>query len=270
MCGLRVHIVEWVGMTLLRKCGMLVRAVRTIRNWPTFLSEYVGITRGELCTIRLRGGTFFLLRAGTNDKVLFGQVWLARVYEPKGFEIKDSDTVIDIGAHIGFFTVRAARKANRGRVYSFEPAPQNFEMLQKNVSHNGLKNVTLINGAMSDRKEEKEFILYPESTGAHSFLYGPTDQKNIIRVRTESLDGFFKTHALRSVDFLKMDCEGAEYEILFNTTSKILQNVKKIAMEYHNRDDEHNVGALKRFLERQGFSVTVNRSGDNMLYALRP
>ena len=71
-----------------------------------------------------------------------------------------------------------------------------------------------------------------------------------------------------------MDCEGAEFGILFNCPKETLKKIKKISMEYHNKNDVNNGNALKKYLEDNGFNVTVkgNNSGHinyGMLYALR-
>ena len=158
-------------MRLYPKIKILFRAVKTVKNWFVYFADYLGFVRGRTVVYRLFGGTLFAVRGGTNDRVLFNQVWLSRGYSPAGFEIQPGDTVIDIGAHVGFFSVFAARKAKRGRVYSFEPAPQNFALLQKNVALNGIKNIVLHQAAVSRSRGEKDFILYQGSTGAHSFLY---------------------------------------------------------------------------------------------------
>ena len=62
---------------------------------------------------------------------------------------------------------------------------------------------------------------------------------------------------LERVDLLKMDCEGAEYEILYSTPSSHLQRISEIRMEYHNLDSgDRHVEGLKRFFAQSGFAVT--------------
>ena len=69
-----------------------------------------------------------------------------------------------------------------------------------------------------------------------------------------------------------MDCEGAEYPILFNASSDILKRIQKISMECHNVDEKNNVDNLRSFLEKNGFSVKIKfgeKPNYSMLYAMR-
>ncbi|MDO8752056.1 MAG: FkbM family methyltransferase, partial [Candidatus Wolfebacteria bacterium] len=96
-----------------------------------------------------------------------------------------------------------------------------------------------------------------------------TEERNIIRVETVSLDEIVQKNNIERIDFLKMDCEGAEYGILFNSSPKTIGMIQKISMEYHDMDNERNVNRLKTFLEQNEFTVTIAPHGDSMLYAIR-
>ncbi len=254
----------------MRKAKTALEAIKVIKNWPLYFRDYFKLVRGKYIFYKLRNGTVFKIRPKTNDRVFFNEIWLSCSYVPPGFEINRSDLVLDIGAHIGFFSVFAALRAKEGHVYSFEPAPANFEMLQENIRLNGIKNITPINKAISQKGGTREFIIYPNSisTGAHSFAY--SENRNLkITVQTISLDEFVKNHGIQKIDFLKMDCEEAEYEILFNSSHETLSMINKISMEYHDMDSTRNVTRLKTFLEQKGFKIKVNTSGASMMYAVR-
>lgn len=70
---------------------------------------------------------------------------------------------------------------------------------------------------------------------------------------------------------MKLDCEGAEYEILFGCSDENLKKILKISMECHNIDTNRNADQLKKFLEKQGFKVTIksDKHANAMLYAVR-
>jgi FkbM family methyltransferase len=121
--------------------------------------------------------------------------------------IQPGDTVIDIGAHIGYYTLIFARCVGpTGHVYAFEPDPGNFEILQKNVSLNGYSNVTLEQRAVSDRSGTVELHRSSRNTGDHR-LYDSGDSREMVRVATTSLDERFD---VLSADLIKMDIQGAE------------------------------------------------------------
>lgn len=70
-----------------------------------------------------------------------------------------------------------------------------------------------------------------------------------------------------------MDCEGAEYEILFNCPKKTIDEIKRIAMEVHSLDEKRNIDAMANFLKKEGFDIKIRHIGDgsliNLVYAAR-
>lgn len=259
---------RYITVLIMSKLNILIRAIRVLKNWPIYLADYFGIICHPTVVYKLRNGILCAIRSRTNDRVIFNQIYLERVYAPPGFEIQEYDLVVDIGAHIGLFSVLAATQAKHGRVYAFEPAPDNFEMLQRNIRLNKISNVIPANQAVSGKSGMRDFILYKGSTAAHSFIFGETKERDIIQVQTVSLDELVRKNKIETIDFLKMDCEGAEYDILFNASPRTLAMIKKIGMEYHE-DDDRSVNELKVFLEKNGFRVNVKSHGDNMLYAVQ-
>ncbi|MFH1162131.1 MAG: FkbM family methyltransferase [Candidatus Jorgensenbacteria bacterium] len=254
---------------MMSKIRTIFEAIRVLKNWPLYFADYLGLVRRPSAVFRLRSGVSFSIRPGTNDRTIFNEIWLSRSYTPLGFEIGEHDTVIDIGAHIGFFSVFAAMKAKKGKVFSFEPVPSNFGILEKNVELNGLDNVVPINKAVSSESGTREMILFGENAAGHSFAYAASPVKNRINVETVNLGEFIKGNGIRTVDFLKMDCECAEHEILSHCSPEALRVVRKISMEYHEMDTSRNLASLKLFLERAGFKVSVGAGGGNILYAER-
>jgi len=75
-------------------------------------------------------------------------------------------------------------------------------------------------------------------------------------VACTTLTEILRVNALPAVDLLKMDCEGAEYEILYSTPPHVLSRIKELRIEYHNLTAEENVENLKRFLTTAGYTIT--------------
>ena len=152
------------------------------------------------------------------------------VYEPgvtRLFEelIKPGMVVVDIGAHIGYFTLIAARKVgSNGRVYAFEPAPANYEILIRNIALNECHNVTAVPKAVCDTEGTTSFYIHMD-TVAHS-LYPTTlgRGKSTISVETTSLDRFFEQEGRPPVNLVKMDIEGAEAAALAGMKKLIERN----------------------------------------------
>ena len=121
-------------------------------------------------------------------------------------------TVVDIGAHRGFFSlISASRVGSGGRVYSFEPHPGNFEALQRNIQLNGYKNITAVRKAVADKTGVMKLFVNPKGSDRHS-LYARENVEglNNPEVETTTLDEFLQTLNWPCVDLVKMDIEGAE------------------------------------------------------------
>lgn len=244
------------------------KAIFILKNWPIYFLDYLKLAKGPYIFFKLKNGLVFKLRSKTNDRVIFNQIWLTKTYTPKGFEIKGDDIVLDIGAHIGFFTVLAAKSAPKGKIYAFEPSEENFKLLEENTKINKLDNIELINRAVAKESGIREFALSADDPAGHAIPYEETNRQKI-QVQAVSLDNFLKKGDINEVNFLKMDCEGAEYEIFYNCSKETLNKIDKISMEYHDVDVKRTVTHIKNFLEKNAFRVSIKTKGDNMLYAKR-
>jgi FkbM family methyltransferase len=130
--------------------------------------------------------------------------------------IKYGDTVIDAGAYIGFYTVLSSKLVgDGGKVYSFEPSPDNAGILIKNIKLNNCNNIRIIRKAVSDKIGTVTFYPNPcNASGSTMFENYSTSQKTHdpkVEVDTISLD---KVIGDGKVDFVKMDIEGGETKAL--------------------------------------------------------
>lgn len=242
---------------MVSKIRTAVRMIKLIDNSPLYLMDYFGIAKNKEIVYRLRNGIKYKVRAGTTDRFIINEIWLHKSYTPKGFEIKERDVVLDVGGHIGVFSVFASKFAKRGRVYVFEPSSENFELLKQNIKINDISNITAMNKAVSDREGRREFFIAKGENKGSNSLYPSGNTSNKVVVETISFADFIVKERLGRINFLKMDCEGGEYDILFKSGSRALDKIEKISMEYHNIDRKRNGLRLKEFLEKEGFQVWI-------------
>jgi FkbM family methyltransferase len=188
------------------------------------------------------------------------------------FEIGEKDTVIDIGGYIGSFAVPAAKHARKGIVYSFEPSPSNFSQLNKNINLNNLKNVKTFNTAIAGNDRPIRLFLNNVNPASNNiYMKG----KKFVEKKAISLETFFKQQKIEKCSFLKLDCEGAEYEILMSLKTEILKKIGKIACEFHIPEHygisskEFTPEKLVDFLKSHNFKVSAKRVNPytGMLYA---
>ena len=122
--------------------------------------------------------------------------------------IKPGMCIVDIGAHIGYYTVLFSKMVGpNGRVIAFEADPDNFALLQKNTRT--LSNVVLVNKAVTDQNGSIDFYKINNSTGCHSII-APTLASTKTTVPAVTLDAFLENGAYPNIDTIKIDIEGGE------------------------------------------------------------
>jgi FkbM family methyltransferase len=199
------------------------------------------------------------VRRLTVDEKFVQNIIINRDYTPPGFEIGPSDVVIDIGANIGTFSLAAGRAAPRGRVFAFEPNAENYTLLLANLKLNNMHNVVPTHAAVAGTTGSVR--LYNNAQGGfHSVLTDRAqDLERYELVQALSLKEIFDAHAVERCDFLKLDCEGAEYDILSNLPVDYFSRIRKIAMEYHGDADrsarQAKADRLVERLEGLGFAI---------------
>jgi FkbM family methyltransferase len=210
-------------------------------------------------TLQINGTTRMKIRVNTFDKQALYEVWTMKEYETEHFSIGPEDVVIDIGAHIGTFSVWAAQKAVSGRVISFEPNPENYALLEENKSLNQLPNLSIINSAVSDVRGSARLYTSDFHNMTHSFFEEGT--RDFTLVDTLSLEDIIQEYKLERVHYLKIDAEGAEYQIILNTPSNVLAQIDKIFIEYHDYlKHGYNFKDLTGYLTENGFQIEIGAS----------
>lgn len=162
--------------------------------------------------------------------------------------------VIDIGGHLGFFSLYASLLNPTVPIYSFEPHVGNFGLLKQNLKDNRVRNVTAKNLAVSNVIAEVDLLISKEDLN-HSLVHAiePTDEMQ--RVQTITLEKIFDRHRLGQVDLLKIDCEGAEFAILEDTPKAVYDRVSNVFLEYHDWVPGKSHRDLIKILSAHGFKV---------------
>ena len=175
-------------------------------------------------------------------------------------EIHSGDVVLDIGAHIGYYTLQFANLVgSTGKVYAFEPEPKNFELLKKNVQINKHDNVVLIQKIVSDKVGIVEFFISKfDSIGNKLFKSnGEHETKEYaIKIESTTLDEYFKD-SKEKIDFIKMDIQGGEGKATLGMKNLLKENKNlKIVQEWwpdglkqnHTNPEDH-----LKFLRHMGY-----------------
>jgi FkbM family methyltransferase len=148
--------------------------------------------------------------------------------------VKPGMMVVDVGAHIGYFTLLAARLVGEtGKVYAFEPEPENFALLAKNVEVNRYRNVVCRQQAVCQETGSAELFLGKYSITHSLSRPAGSDGAGSISAETTSLDDFFAREGWPSIHLVKMDIEGWEWSALAGMT-ELLRRCRhlKLVLEF--------------------------------------
>lgn len=162
---------------------------------------------------------------------VFWQIFVRRCYPLPA----NCATIVDAGANIGLFALWAARAIPTTRIIALEPYPETFHLLQENIRANSLQHRILpVQRALAGEAGERQMSSLGDSPTHRLILGGPKPPPGpSVTVKCSTLADFLQERQLQSVDLLKMDVEGSEWEILFGTPASVLQKVRHIVLEYH-------------------------------------
>jgi len=185
------------------------------------------------------------------------------------YHIKKNDVIIDIGAHIGTFSLLSASKATNGIVYAVEPCRENFYLLEKNVELNQLKNVKCINAALGGNEGDTK-LYHGDFNVGYTTTKQLSDQYEWVKEIT--LDKFFVENKVNICNFMKMNCEGSEYPILLNASPYCLSKIIRIIILYHKVNIVgYETSDLIHYLEKNNFKIIQMKTSSTQgwLFAYR-
>jgi len=171
------------------------------------------------------------------------------------YRIKPNHIIIDIGAHIGCFSLLAASKAPKGKIYSFEPSAETCQLLKKNVQANNVTNIKIFGLALAGKNGTA--LLYHDTVRGnwgHSITKVLSAESETVTCIT--LENFIESENIPFIDFIKFNCEGAEFGILLNTSSPVLERIKCMLILYHGYLEEtFSEEQLAEHLSKAGFII---------------
>jgi FkbM family methyltransferase len=222
------HRTLFSGLVRTQQFLMTLGISRAIRRIPLAYSAYTFLYRRwvprDQLFVNAQGHKLFLDPGDMGMArafLLSGGQWEETETRLFSSFVKKGMTVVDVGANVGYYTLLAARLVGeKGKVFAFEPNPENFALLTRNVAANGYKNVVLVPKAVSNQSGTASLLIDKASSGGHS-LSAFRGGADFVQVETVSLDEYFADRQER-IDVLKIDAEGAEMAIL-NGMSQLLE-----------------------------------------------
>ncbi len=218
-----------------RPLHLLIRKLKTFgltmarcSNWFAISSAKMGLSRDPE-VIRLRNG--LCLRIMPPLRATWGEIFEPAIAELYQIRKARPDVIVDVGANIGAFACLAAQLHRQSALHAFEPSEAHAQLLEENVRLNRLTNITVHRQAVTKDGREVLFSALGSGGGSGIFLHDGGHSSTLRSTSLSSID-FRPFSSL----FLKLDCEGAEGEILewVGANQSTLPARIMIACEYHH------------------------------------
>lgn len=182
--------------------------------------------------------------------------------------IRPNSNFLDAGANFGYFSLLVATSVKESHIYAIEPNPFVFSILQENITLHKLKNISAYNCALSNGNTTELKFYWRNGANGNGRSYDPTkydtNEWMIHTVKTGSLD-LFVNH---KIDIIKMDIEGAEFEVLQNSNIFFECNKQvKIILELHNQyiSEQFGIKEYNKFITYLDMNFDIEKNSGNFL-----
>ena len=254
--------------TVLRETDSL-RPILT--NAPEYLEQILGFGTKEPFRARIRGGPVIQFPPSrgvdllsTNIPLMIRETWLDHHYTPPGFEIRDGENIVDLGANVGVFSLFAAMGTPSGQIIAYEPIPELYELLCLNLQMNAVTNVRAHRAGVLDYEGHGSIWYNSSNVGGHSIYPERVNTKEAAKVPVQftTLDKVIATNSLHTIDLLKVDCEGSEYRIFEGSSDVSIRRIRRMSIEYHGIPGGAGLlSLLVERLNRLSFRVRTMQTG---------
>jgi FkbM family methyltransferase len=209
----------------------IVAAARAARPFHRVARDYLSGSSGAY-PLQVRVGGLELQLEELEDTKILWNIFFRHCYPVR----HDDQVIVDAGANCGLFAMFAATAAPQARIVSIEPLPETFRRLQSHIQRNALTDrIQALNLALSDRAGKFPIADEAVPSGQKRLLSGSGGEfaRPGVEVACQTLSGIVNECGLSSIDFVKMDIEGAEYGSLLATPVAILGRIKRMVVEVH-------------------------------------
>ncbi len=194
-----------------------------IYGWIKGINEFIKknsfppfVFNGEDALVLTETGVSLCVSQNENQNMLIDELLLGQGYEKNEVELvlrnlAEGGCFFDVGTNIGLFSLNVAKGFQKISVHSFEPVPETFALLEKNVKHNGVGGKVRLNQKALSRESGNVYITSTHDIGNH--LEGMKKQ-GTVEVECLTMDSYVEKEGIRSLDLIKCDVEGAELLVL--------------------------------------------------------
>lgn len=233
------------------------RVCLVFKNWPTFLVKvglsYFGLAHGDLVVV-IRKGPRIICRNNTESWLPIFEIFVEDVYRLGNIDQSATSSlcVVDVGGHIGCFTLAIASRFPNSEIFVYEPSRTTYEILVRNGELNGFSGrMRTFEAAVGSRAGRETFYEAGDVSCGSSLIQIPGGVESIVDV--VAFDAVV-TEAGEHINILKIDCEGGEYDIVLNSDRVSWGAIDTVLLEYHVVAN-HNIGEIETRLSELGFEL---------------
>lgn len=261
-----------MGITSFSRYRLLIKHVK---NWPVyFVNKWKGLPPITYFLLRKHG-----IRISVPKETLrvFKEFFMSDSYSIELIKkhLPANSIVLDIGANIGMFPIRLLLEQQDCKFYSYEPFPNNFTILEKNITQNSFTKIriNISNKAVLGKMQDNLKIFFNKDslyTDTSSIIRGFENNNDSITVPCTTLEEIYRTEKLPYISLLKLDCEGSEFSILYDSPVELISNIPFIIVETHDLDDKkNNISGVEEYFDTLGYTYKIKPVTDkiNMVWA---
>jgi FkbM family methyltransferase len=203
------------------------------------------------------------------DFKVINETWQENVYRLHEYQFSYNGVFVDIGANIGAVSIFVdSFNKNRGfenkiKVYAVEPEPNNLYLLKQNIENNPTENITIINNAIW---HEEKMVLISNRGGNSNIMEPEEDTSEVLAITLETL---FSTYDIKEVDVMKIDIEGAEFDLILNTPEETLGKIKTLVLEFDKSFDGRFGKMIEKLSKQFGIDILGSPERGGYVYANR-
>ena len=249
-----------------------------IRNFKNAWEYNINKTKRKYRTLNFVTKPFAInLKVDKESFHVFKEIFIEDFYNYRKIEkyIPKEPLIVDIGGNIGFFSFFILSKKPKSKILIYEPFQENIKLIHHTIEQNTQikNNINIFPNAVTETNKEIIALYVSDNIQqtAVASIYDNFDNRNSkkIEVETINIEAIFKENNLEQIDVLKLDCEGAEYPILYKTDPIILMKINLILIEVHHlKNETYNNESLIEYLKNIGFIIHSKIYSNNCYYTI--
>ena len=203
------------------------------------------------------------------DFKVINETWIENVYRIHQGQFFGGGVFVDIGANIGAVSLfvdsfnKDREDDSKIKVYSVEPEPNNLYLLNKNIENNPTENITIVNNAIW---YEEKMVSISNRGGNSSIVDLEEDSSEVLAITLETL---FLTYDIKEVDVMKIDIEGAEFDLIINTPAETLAKINRLVLEFDKSFDGRFGQMIEKLSKQFGIDILGSPERGGYVYANR-